>query len=195
MKTPKAGSGNGIRGKRLQGKTFCEFFAGIGLVRDGLSRSGWTCVFANDIDPKKQELYEGHFGDSDHFHLGDVWETQEIVSRIPGSPFLATASFPCIDLSLAGHWRGFDGDHSSSFFGFTNALAQLGARRPMMILLENVTGFITSHEGKDFAAAATAWPSLGTGWTRSSSMPSILCRKAAPVFLSSECMKASKLPL
>jgi DNA (cytosine-5)-methyltransferase 1 len=154
--SPKAGRDNGFAEK-----SFCEFFAGIGLVRDGLSGSGWKCVFANDIDPKKRELYEGHFGSGDHFHLGDVWETREIVSRIPGQPFLATASFPCIDLSLAGHWRGFEGDHSSTFFGCASALAGLGCRRPKLVMLENVTGFITSREGKDFAAAAQALAELG----------------------------------
>jgi site-specific DNA-cytosine methylase len=56
------------------GKTFCEFFAGIGLVREGLAGSGWQCVYANDFDPKKRELYEARFG-AGHFHEGDVWIT------------------------------------------------------------------------------------------------------------------------
>ena len=51
------------------GKTFCEFFAGIGLVREGLAGSRWECVYANDNDPKKRELYEARFRDA-HFHEG-----------------------------------------------------------------------------------------------------------------------------
>src|SRR5450432_774384 len=90
---------------RASSKTFCEFFAGIGLVREGLASSGWTCVYANDISAKKQELYEGRFG-TGHFHLADVWDTDAVQAQIPERPFLATASFPCVDLSLAGHWRG-----------------------------------------------------------------------------------------
>jgi len=43
-------------------KTFCEFFAGIGLVREGLESSGWSCVYANDIDAKKRQAYEARFG-------------------------------------------------------------------------------------------------------------------------------------
>ena len=35
-------------------KTFCEFFAGIGLVREALEASGWQSVYANDNDLKKQ---------------------------------------------------------------------------------------------------------------------------------------------
>ena len=143
------------------GKTFCEFFAGIGLVREGLSASGWSCVYANDIDAKKHEMYRERFGVDGHFHLGDVWDTAGAVERIIDQPFLATASFPCIDLSLAGHWRGFEGEHSSTFFGFVRLLEALEGRRPKMVMLENVTGFITSQGGKDFEAAVRALAELG----------------------------------
>ena len=143
------------------GRTFCEFFAGIGLVREALEASGWSCVYANDVDPKKRGLYVGRFGDEGHFHLGDVWETPEVVGRIGGRPLLATASFPCVDLSLAGNGRGFEGSHSSTFFGFVRAMESLGGRRPPMVLLENVTGFLTSAGGRDFEAAARALAGLG----------------------------------
>lgn len=62
---------NGAHAGLVRGKTFCEFFAGIGLVRDGLAASGWSCLYANDIDAKKQELYEGRFGSNGHF----IWAT------------------------------------------------------------------------------------------------------------------------
>jgi DNA (cytosine-5)-methyltransferase 1 len=142
-------------------KTFCEFFAGIGLVRAGLESSGWSCVYANDIDPKKQRLYQARFGESAHFHLGDVWGTDEVVSRIFGRPFLATASFPCVDLSLAGHYKGINGEHSSTFFGFVRVLEALGSRRPPLVLLENVTGFLTSRKGQDFMLAVKTLAGLG----------------------------------
>ncbi len=150
-----------LRKRKTVNKAFCEFFAGIGLVREGLSDSGWTCVYANDINPKKRELYTKRFGDNGHFHLDDVWNCAEVLTRLPDPPFLATASFPCIDLSLAGHWKGFDGDHSSTFFGFAKVLEGMGDRRPKVVMLENVTGFITSKGGKDFEAAARALAELG----------------------------------
>lgn len=144
------------------GKTFCEFFAGIGLVREGLESSGWSCVYANDIDPKKQEAYETRFGKSDHFHLGDVGQTQEVLGRIHVKPFLATSSFPCIDLSLAGHYRsGLEGEHSSTFFGFAKAIEALGARKPPVVMLENVVGFLTSRKGEDFTSACRRLADLG----------------------------------
>ena len=39
--------------RAVPGKTFAEFFAGIGLMRCALERHGWTAVYSNDIDPKK----------------------------------------------------------------------------------------------------------------------------------------------
>jgi len=129
-------------------KRFCEFFAGIGLVRLGLERAGWRCCYANDNDPKKQQLYEARFG-SNHFHLGDVFDISDVLAQIPANVTLATASFPCVDLSLAGHWRGIDGCHSSAVFGFLQCISGMG--HPPLLLLENVVGLLTSKEGKDFA--------------------------------------------
>ena len=142
-------------------KTFCEFFAGIGLVREGLAASGWECVYANDIEPKKQAAYEARFGKSAHFHLGDVWNTDEVVARIPGRPALMTASFPCIDLSLAGHYKGLEGEHSCTFFGFANVLGAMKDRRPPLVMLENVTGFLSSNKGQDFATIVRRLADLG----------------------------------
>lgn len=79
---------------------FGEFFAGIGLVRMGLERAGWEIAFANDLAPDKREMYNAHFGDADqHFELGDIHNIDG--SALPAMD-LATASFPCTDLSLAG---------------------------------------------------------------------------------------------
>lgn len=141
-------------------KTFCEFFAGIGLVDEALRRSGWRCRYANDIDAKKRQMYEGHYGPSPHYHEGDVWQVDQVLARIPGRPFLATASFPCTDMSLAGKRRGLAGEQSGSLFGFLQVIEQLGDRRPRTLLLENVPGFLTSHDGEDFATAIHALAEL-----------------------------------
>lgn len=146
---------------RPPAKTFCEFFAGIGLVREGLEASGWACAYANDIDAKKQHVYQARFGTSDHFHLADVWQTEQVVGRIPGRPALMTASFPCVDLSLAGHYRGLGGEHSSTFFGFARVLEAMAGRRPPLVMLENVPGFLTANGGRDFATVARSLAGLG----------------------------------
>jgi len=141
-------------------KTFCEFFAGIGLVHKGLHEGGWQCVYANDIDAKKQAMYVDHFGDAPHYHLEDVWQTDEVTRRLPQTPFLATASFPCTNMSLAGNMQGFDGAQSSAFFGFTRAVQQLPEPLPV-VMLENVVGFLTAHRGADFRAAVEHLAGMG----------------------------------
>jgi DNA (cytosine-5)-methyltransferase 1 len=138
--------------------TVAEFFAGIGLMRLGLDQAGWTTVFANDIDEKKQQMYAHHFGSSPEFILGDIHALE--ASGVP-SVLLATASFPCNDLSLAGARKGLAGEHSSAFWGFIRILEQMSSRRPPVVLLENVTGFLTSHEGSDFHEALLSLNSLG----------------------------------
>ena len=116
-------------------------------MRPGLESTGWKCVYANDHDPKKQQQYEAKFG-ADDFHLCDVFETEEIAKRVPRDISLATASFPCVDLSLAGHWKGIGGSHSSAVFGFLDCLSAI--EKPPLILLDNVVGLLSSKEGKDF---------------------------------------------
>jgi DNA (cytosine-5)-methyltransferase 1 len=141
------------------GQTVAEFFAGIGLMRMGLERAGWNVIWANDIDEDKMKMYRGHFTDDKaHFHLGDVHRLSP--DDIP-SVGLATASFPCNDLSLAGSRRGLAGQQSGAFWGFVDAIKGMGNRRPPMVMIENVVGFLTSHDGKDFRAACLALNELG----------------------------------
>lgn len=144
-------------------KTFLEFFAGIGLVHLGLRKSGWECVYANDISEKKMEMYLDEFPAANYYHREDVWKTNEVVDRITAPALLATASFPCIDLSLAGQMRGLDGDHSGSLFGFVRVLKELKnhGRLPKMIMLENVVGLLTGRNGEDFRKTCQSVAELG----------------------------------
>ncbi|PKN60398.1 MAG: DNA (cytosine-5-)-methyltransferase [Deltaproteobacteria bacterium HGW-Deltaproteobacteria-11] len=144
---------------RWTDKTYAEFFAGIGLMRVGLEHQGWSIRFANDIDPQKYEMYKGNFSDADdHFVLEDI---HKIDSATVPNVTLATASFPCNDLSLAGSREGLGGKQSSAFFGFIRILEEMQNRRPPIVLLENVLGFLNSHRGKDFEQALIALNKLG----------------------------------
>lgn len=148
-----------ITKQHLLPKTCAEFFAGIGLMRMGLEAQGWSALFANDIDVQKYKMYSSQFPDAEpHFHLGDIHHLP--ASEVP-TVSLATASFPCTDLSLAGSRSGLSGKQSSAFWGFMSILQDMGNRRPPLVLLENVTGFLTSDGGKDFREALLALNSLG----------------------------------
>lgn len=140
-------------------KQFAEFFSGIGLMRLGLEKEGWSVAFANDIDEQKVEMYNAHFGkENGHMVHEDIHKIS--AESIP-TVELATASFPCNDLSLAGSRNGLSGEHSSAFWGFTDIIGGLGERKPLMILIENVPGFLTSHGGNDFREAMLELNRLG----------------------------------
>lgn len=158
--TQKSHNGNSPKLKRKDqngenaGKTVLEFFSGIGLMRMGLERQGWRVVFANDLDPDKIEIYHHNFSKlKESFNDGDIHKIDP--STVP-TAVLATASFPCNDLSVAGARAGLEGKQSSAFWGFVRILEGMGKRRPPIVLLENVVGFLNSHGGKDFQLALQA---------------------------------------
>ena len=138
---------------------FAEFFAGIGLVRKAIEPLGWECTFANDISPKKAVLYERAYG-GEHLVVDDINNIAE--GQLPPSTDLFTASFPCIDLSLAGNRNGIDGRHSSAFWPFLRLLRDYGqAGTPKAVLLENVIGMLTSSGGLDLARIVAGLSELG----------------------------------
>lgn len=134
-----------------------EFFAGIGLVRCGLAQAGIDVVWANDIEPVKESVYAANFDASDYV-LGDV---RDVSGGSLPSVHVATASFPCVDLSLAGHRRGLAGEQSGLFFEFTRVLNEMGPCGPSVVMIENVTSFLSSRGGRDLCAAIAELNSLG----------------------------------
>lgn len=134
-----------------------EFFAGIGLVRSGMEAAGFEVVWANDISPMKHAVYAANF-DGDDYRLCDVRDVSG--GDVPDVD-VATASFPCIDLSLAGHRRGLAGEQSGLYFEFVRVLSEMGERRPAAVLIENVPSFVSSHGGHDLRDALAALNRLG----------------------------------
>lgn len=142
-----------------------EFFAGIGLMRLGLESAGIEVAWANDIEPDKRDMYVANFGD-DEFEHGDVRDVSG--ASLPAVE-IATASFPCTDLSLAGRRRGLglagasrgQEGGSSMFWEFARVVEEMGSARPSVLLLENVLGFASSHGGRDLRGAVTELNRLG----------------------------------
>ncbi|MGC4774927.1 DNA cytosine methyltransferase [Micromonospora chalcea] len=139
-----------------------EFFAGIGLVRTALERvkgAQVQVVWANDIKQAKFDAYAANFPDAeDHFIVRDIQKLKK--AELPPEVELATSSFPCIDLSLAGNRRGLVGEQSGMFWEFAKIVKGMSPR-PRVILLENVHGFATSHKGEDLRAALACLSKLG----------------------------------
>jgi len=137
-----------------------EFFAGIGLAHLGLQPDGWKIGFANDHAPDKVLFYRHNFAEA-----GAYLDERDVHEVKPGDLpkiSLATASFPCTDLSLAGAQKGLiDGKQSSAYLHFIELITQLGKNRPPLVLLENVVGMITSRRGRDLELCLTLLQKAG----------------------------------
>lgn len=127
-------------------KTFIEFFAGVGLIHEALSQLGWTAVLANDNDPKKMRTYRANYPDVPFDDCSIIDLSLNGLPRID----LATASFPCIDLSQAGNREGINGQHSSLVWTFLEKVRDLkeDGNAPRFLLLENVPNLLTIDDGK-----------------------------------------------
>lgn len=165
--------------------SFYEFFAGGGMARAGLG-DDWQCLLANDFDPKKAASYAANWG-ADHLRVGDV--AALTTADLPGAADLAWASFPCQDLSLAGAGAGLKGERSGTFWPFWKLVKALGEedRAPRLVVLENVFGALSSHDGKDFAAICAALAGGAIASAQSSSTRCISSRSRGPVCSSSAC--------
>ena len=131
------------------GLVAAEFFAGMGLMRAALDRCGVETVFANDVDKTKALLYAENWGDGE-LSLGDIRDIRGCeLPRVD----LATASFPCVDVSLAGYRAGLSGTRSGVVYEFCRILDEM-AEPPAMVILENVPGFLTVNGGQDYRALA-----------------------------------------
>ena len=136
--------------------TFLDFFAGAGLVRLGLEPS-WSCTWANDIDARKQEVYEAEFG-AGEFALGDVASIATDSLHVGAD--MAWASFPCQDLSLAGSRKGMKAERSGTYWEFWRLMRDSFDRgeRPPLIAIENVVGMLY---GRDFPILCESLAALG----------------------------------
>jgi len=121
-----------------------EFFAGSGLVTEGLSGLS-NVVWSNDISPRKAHIYQANHG-SDHFTLADICQVSG--NSIPSSD-LSWASFPCQDLSLAGRMEGIQASRSGMFWEWLRVIDEMKFP-PKVVCLENVVGLVSTQGGSHY---------------------------------------------
>ena len=134
-----------------------EFFAGMGLVRAGLELCGIQTIFANDVDEKKASLYRSNWGCRE-LRVADI---RDLGGGDVPTVDVATASFPCVDTSIAGDRVGLVGDQSGLVFEFVRVVSEMGGRAPRVVLLENVPGFLTTDGGHGFSRVISDLDELG----------------------------------
>lgn len=133
-----------------ESQEFLEFFAGSGLVAEGL-KGFFKAVWANDICEKKADVYTANH-DSNVFHRGSIADVRG--SDLPPAN-MAWASFPCQDLSLAGLAGGIHASRSGLVWEWLRIIDEM-PNRPSVLVAENVIGLVSGHEGRHYKALHNA---------------------------------------
>jgi DNA (cytosine-5)-methyltransferase 1 len=132
--------------------TFIDLFAGIGGIRLGFEKFKGECVFTSEWDKYSQITYQVNFGDVPN---GDITKTD--VKDIPKHDILL-GGFPCQPFSNAGLKQGFDDTRGTLFFDVARIIEH---RKPAMILLENVKGFVNHDKGRTMKIVTETLEELG----------------------------------
>ena len=131
-----------------------ELFAGIGSQTQALKNVGvpHTVVAISEIDKNAIKSYTALHGET--VNLGDIREIREL----PEADFW-TYSFPCQDISVAGHGAGIKEGTRSGLLLEVERLLKVAAEKgtlPKYLLLENVKNLV----GKKFKADFDSWLSF-----------------------------------
>ena len=132
---------------------FIDLFAGLGGFHLALSRLGHRCVFASEINPDLQKLYQKNFG---IFPAGDIREVKP--EEIPEHDILC-AGFPCQPFSKAGAQLGFECPLWGTLF--ENIVHILQFRRPDFFILENVPNLVRHQTGQTWSKVLRQLQSAG----------------------------------
>lgn len=142
---------------------FVDLFAGIGGFHFGLEASGGDCVYANEWDPFAAKTYREWTGlEPDQRDIRSI----DYANQIPDHDVLA-GGFPCQPFSLAGvskknslgRSHGFqDLEQGNLFFAICDIVA---AKKPKIILLENVKNLRSHDGGKTWSVIEDSLDKLG----------------------------------
>lgn len=135
--------------------TFGSAFAGIGGLDLGLERAGWECKWQIENDRFCNKILKKRWPSIKRYGDVEAVKTEELETVD-----LLCGGFPCQDLSVAGKRRGLSGERSGLFWELVRLVRGL---RPRWLLVENVPGFLSSNEGRDFAVAIETLAECGYG--------------------------------
>lgn len=129
---------------------FLSLFSGI----EGASVAwpDWECAAVAEIEPFPCAVLKHHYPEIRN--LGDVTKiTQQQIEEL-GHIDVVIGGFPCQDVSVAGKRKGLknaDGTHTRSGL-FYHAADIANWSKARWVIVENVPGLFSSHEGRDFAS-------------------------------------------
>lgn len=137
---------------------FIDLFAGVGGIRYPFEQLNGQCVMTSEWDKYAKLTYQTNYG-SDELFLGDITKIKE--SEVPDHDILV-GGFPCQAFSHAGKKMGFEDTRGTLFFDVARIIK---AKKPKMILLENVKGLVSHDKGKTLATILSALDEIGYNMT------------------------------
>lgn len=133
---------------------FIDLFAGIGGLRRPFEQRGGICVLTCERDRFCRKTYDANFSAAPSHQFADDIRTLDARDVPPHDVLLA--GFPCPSFSIAGVSKrrslgradGFEGHDGDLFFELARIVR---ARRPAVLVLENVRNLVTHRKGTTFA--------------------------------------------
>lgn len=157
-KTRATARKNGMAGRSQSKLTVNSFFAGIGGFELGFQRAGIRPAFHCEIQRYCNSVLQRHWPKTPC--VGDILKVT--ADSIPSADVWC-GGFPCQDVSVARGWLGRDGlkgKNTGLFYPFAELVK---AKLPPIVVMENVTGLLNSHDGRDFAVILQTFQELGYG--------------------------------
>lgn len=138
--------------------TVNSFFAGIGGFDLGFEKIGFKITFQCEINDFCISVLNKHWPNI---------KIEKDISKLKSSDVpnadLWAGGFPCQDVSVArgsNSRDGLQGKNSGLFYEFFRLVKD---KKPEILLIENVTGLLNSHDGNDFKIILQSLTSLGYG--------------------------------
>ncbi len=136
---------------------FFDMFAGIGGFRSGLEAvGGFECIGHCEIDKKANQAYNAIYQPKGEIYFEDA--TKINTNDLPDIDLIC-AGFPCQSFSVAGKRLGFADDTRGTLFFEVARIAE--AKRPPLLLLENVPGLLSHDGGRTFITILSTLVELG----------------------------------
>lgn len=139
--------------------TLGSLFDGSGGFPLAAKQVGINPLWASEIEPLPIRVTRSRLPEVRH--LGDIREIDG--AAIPPVDVITFGS-PCTDLSIAGKREGITGKQSSLFFEAVRVITEMRTYTgcfPQAAVWENVTGALSSNQGRDFQAVLNALIRIG----------------------------------
>lgn len=136
--------------------TINSFFAGIGGFDLGFEKLGFKVQYQCELNEFCNQILRRHWPEVRLER--DI--TMVDVEKLPNADIWC-GGFPCQDVSVARGAMGREGLKGKNTGLFYTFLDLIKAKEPEIVLLENVTGLLNSHNGNDFKVILESFTSLG----------------------------------